>query len=261
MVTVVFLVCLAASTIGGICGIGGGVVIKPTLDSMHLMSVSTISFLSACTVLSMALVSVYRCRKQLLEGGRSGTYLALGAALGGVTGKMLFDLLKVKLNQDARLLFVQSVVLGLLVLGTLLYTLNKARIRTRKVEGKAATVAIGLALGIFSSFLGIGGGPFNLVVLHFFFSMETKKATRNSLYIVLLSQLANLTRTVLAANVPAFQVPILLVMVSGGVLGGLIGSFAHKRISAEQTDRLFLGLLAVIVCVCGYNAFSALQRF
>ena len=29
----VFVVCLCASTVGGICGIGGGVVIKPLLDA------------------------------------------------------------------------------------------------------------------------------------------------------------------------------------------------------------------------------------
>ena len=40
-------------------------------------------------------------------------------------------------------------------------------------------------LGIISSFLGIGGGPINLVVLFFFFSMPTKIAAENSLYRVI----------------------------------------------------------------------------
>ena len=47
-------VCLAASTVGGICGVGGGVVIKPLLDAAGIMSVSTLSFLSGLTVLAMA---------------------------------------------------------------------------------------------------------------------------------------------------------------------------------------------------------------
>ncbi|MEI3183290.1 MAG: sulfite exporter TauE/SafE family protein [Lachnospiraceae bacterium] len=38
-----------------------------------------------------------------------------------------------------------------------------------------------------SSFLGIGGGPINLVVLLYFFSMDTKAAAQNSLYIILFS--------------------------------------------------------------------------
>ena len=53
-----FLVCFAASVIGGLCGIGGGVLAKPLLDAVGVMLVSTVSFLSGLTVLSMAAISV-----------------------------------------------------------------------------------------------------------------------------------------------------------------------------------------------------------
>ena len=52
MVYVVFiLVGFFASVIGCICGIGGGVIIKPVMDAFHLYSVSTVSFMSGCIVL------------------------------------------------------------------------------------------------------------------------------------------------------------------------------------------------------------------
>ena len=54
MSMVAFLVSFLASTAGAICGIGGGVIIKPVLDLFQMASVSTISFLSGCTVLSMS---------------------------------------------------------------------------------------------------------------------------------------------------------------------------------------------------------------
>ena len=38
-----FLICFFASVIGAICGIGGGVIIKPVLDAFQMMDVSTIS--------------------------------------------------------------------------------------------------------------------------------------------------------------------------------------------------------------------------
>ena len=53
-----------------------------------------------------------------------------------------------------------------------------------KVENASVCVLIGVFLGIMSSFLGIGGGPINFVVLFFFFSMSTKIAAENSLYII-----------------------------------------------------------------------------
>ena len=83
-----FLVSFLASTAGAICGIGGGVIIKPTLDLFQMASVSTISFLSGCTVLSMSLYSVGRglLAHDSTVDFKTGTPLALGAAIGGVFG-------------------------------------------------------------------------------------------------------------------------------------------------------------------------------
>lgn len=77
-----FIVSLLASIAGAICGIGGGVVIKPTLDMFHLASVSTISFLSGCTVLSMSCYSVVKgmLAHDSQVDVKTGTPLAIGAA-------------------------------------------------------------------------------------------------------------------------------------------------------------------------------------
>ena len=87
MILFVFAVCFCASTIGGICGIGGGVVIKPLLDATGVMSVSTVSFLSGLTVLAMSLISVYKNRKTKELDAKRSIPLGLGAAVGGVLGK------------------------------------------------------------------------------------------------------------------------------------------------------------------------------
>ena len=55
-----FIVCFVASVAGAICGIGGGVIVKPVLDLFGWDSVSTISFLSGCMVLTMSCYSVGR---------------------------------------------------------------------------------------------------------------------------------------------------------------------------------------------------------
>ena len=55
-----FIVCFVASVAGAICGIGGGVIVKPVLDVFGWDSVSTISFLSGCMVLTMSCYSVGR---------------------------------------------------------------------------------------------------------------------------------------------------------------------------------------------------------
>ena len=92
MVFVFFLVSILSSLAGSICGIGGGVIIKPVLDATGIMSVSSISFLSGCTVLAMSIVSVYkniRAKSAKLDV-KIATALAVGAAAGGVIGKTMF---------------------------------------------------------------------------------------------------------------------------------------------------------------------------
>ena len=254
MIILVFLICFAASTIGGICGIGGGVVIKPLLDAIGIMPVSTVSFLSGLTVLAMACINVYKNRKGGELDAKRSIPLGIGAAVGGILGKQMFSSLKAAVNADRIVGAVQAIVLGILVLGTLLYVLNKKRITTRNISGGAVPVLIGLFLGICSSFLGIGGGPMNLAVLYYFFSMNTKQAAVNSILIILLSQIASLIMSLVSGSVPAFSWGNLVAMVAAGALGGFLSARLHKKLSSELTDRLFLGLLVVILGICIYNA-------
>ncbi|MBD5160595.1 MAG: sulfite exporter TauE/SafE family protein [Oscillibacter sp.] len=251
-----FLVSLLASTIGAICGIGGGVIIKPVLDLLHLETVAAISFLSGCTVLSMSCYSVGRA---MLAGERrvslaTGTPLAVGAAAGGLLGSRLFAAVKAMFANPNGVGAVQAACLALVTAGTLLYTVNKARISTHRVKNPLACAAIGLVLGCMSSFLGIGGGPINLVVLYFFFSMETKTAAANSLYIILFSQLANLLANLAAGAVPPFRPMVLALMVAGGIGGGIIGRSLNKRMDDRAVERLFIALMAVIICISVMNS-------
>lgn len=246
-----FVVSLLASAVGAICGIGGGVIIKPVLDLFHLETVSTISFLSGCTVLSMSCYSVGRA---MLAGEKrvslaTGTPLALGAAAGGLLGSQIFTAVKGMFANPNAVGSVQAVCLAIVTAGTLVYTVNKERITSHHVRNKPACVGIGLVLGCMSSFLGIGGGPINLVVLYFFFSMDTKTAAANSLYIILFSQLANLLSTLVSGTVPDFRPVVLALMVAGGIGGGIVGRALNKRMDNRAVDRLFIALMAVIILI------------
>ena len=253
-----FVVAFLSSIVGAICGIGGGVVIKPVLDMLQMGAPATINFLSGCTVLSMSLYSVSKA----LRAGDSkvemstGTPLALGAAAGGVVGKEMFSAVKTFFNGSPMVGGVQAIALGIITLGTLLYTINKSRIQTRTTSNKVVCLVIGLLLGIMSSFLGIGGGPINLVVLGFFFGMDTKTAAANSLYIILFSQAASLIAT-LISGVPEFRIPALILMVAGGISGGIVGRKLNKKMDNKAVDKLFIGLMVLIVGICVYNAIRA----
>lgn len=255
MVIFFLVVSFLASVVGAICGIGGGIIIKPVLDATGVMGVSEISFLSGCTVLSMAVISVMKSlkRKDSSIELKQGTALAVGAAVGGVVGKILFQYAYVIFPDKEQVGAIQAAILFIITIGTLIYTIFEKRIQTHNIKNLVISIAIGFMLGIISSFLGIGGGPINLVVLAFFFSMDTKTAAVNSLYIILFSQASSLINSLVCSNIPKVDLEILIIMVIGGVAGGLFGSKVNRKISNEGVSKLFIALMVVIIFICMYN--------
>lgn len=255
MYFIFLFVSFCASIIGAICGIGGGVIIKPVLDAIGVMEVSTISFLSGCTVLSMSVVSIFRA---LTQGGaaiefKRGTPLAIGAAIGGILGKEIFQAAMRFIPDLNKVGAIQAVILCVITIAALVYTINASKIKTHNIYNSFISVAIGLVLGLTSVFLGIGGGPINIIVLTFFFSMETKQAAINSVYIIMISQLASLVSILITQSIPEFEIGVLILMAFGGITGALVGSKINKKITSNDVKRLFVGLLVAMIFINIYN--------
>ncbi|MBQ8851659.1 MAG: sulfite exporter TauE/SafE family protein, partial [Oscillibacter sp.] len=173
----------------------------------------------------------------------------------GVVGNNLFQVIR-SMSADAdRVGAIQAICLLVLTVGTLLYTLFKSRIPTHRVKNRAVCVTIGLVLGVMSSFLGIGGGPINLVVLFFFFSMDTKTAAENSLYIILFSQVASLLASLVTRTVPDFSLGMLCLMVGGGIAGGICGRNVNKKLESAAVDKLFIALMVLMIFINLYNIY------
>ena len=166
----------------------------------------------------------------------------------------MFQSLKDAAGNEELVGLIQAMVLIVITLGTLVYTIYKEKISTRTCNQIWGCIMIGLLLGVMSSFLGIGGGPINLVVLGYFFSMTTKEAALSSLYIIMFSQITSLVQTLATGNIPDMQISYLIFMIIGGVLGGTVGSRINKKISDSGVDRLFVFLMAIIVLINIYNA-------
>lgn len=254
MLLIVFLVCLISTVLGAVTGIGGGVIIKPVLDGILPLGASTVSFLSGCTVLAMSGMSIWLARKSLaLLNLRQATLLAVSGAAGGLAGKQLMKIVVTQWADERMLGLLQNSVLLLLTVGVFCFVLGKSKISMQQHTSTAAYLIAGLALGVFSSFLGIGGGPINLAVLTYFFSLDTKKAALLSLYIILFSQIASLAVTLATGAAPAVDPLMLGLMAVGGVSGGLFGSQISRRLNNRGIDRVFLGMMCLIMVLCLLN--------
>ena len=155
------IISFCTSLVGAICGIGGGVIIKPTLDFLALADAATVSFLSGCTVLAMSTYNVTKgiMAKESKVDFSTATPLAIGASIGGVIGKQIFSAIKANAANPAFVGKVQAFCLMCVTIGTYLYMVFRSKIKTNRVKGNLPSAVIGIVLGIMSSFLGIGGGP------------------------------------------------------------------------------------------------------
>lgn len=251
------LICFLASTAGAVVGFGGGVIIKPIVDLLGLLSVETASFLCGCTVLAMSVSSLLRTRGNGIKlNFRVSTPLAIGAIAGGLMGKQLFELVREHAVNSRGLGAVQSIILLMINILVLIYILRKDRLRTKNYRSVFICLISGVLLGTISAFLGIGGGPYNIAVLSFLFSMDTKTAAKNSIYIIVFSQLSSILMAVLGHTVPTFSWLTLLVMAAGGIGGALAGAALSRRMDNTKVEYLLRGMLLVIIGINIYNVFK-----
>lgn len=257
MIVPYLIISFLASVVGAISGIGGGIIIKPVLDAFGGFSVSTISFLSGTTVLSMTVVSLIKSlRLGVSIEKRTSTILAAGSIVGGIAGKYLFGLAKSSLKNDSFVGIIQSAFLIVMTVGVLIYVIRENRISKLKITSSPFVGCIGLVLGCISAFLGIGGGPLNLAVLSYFFSMDSKTAAINSIYTILFSQASSLIFTVAGGSIPTFPPLVLIVMILGGITGGFYGSVLRVKMTNKKVSQLFCGIMVLIIMITCYNLFK-----
>lgn len=251
---VYFLIAIGATTVGSLTGMGGGVIIKPLMDMLHGFDVQTIGVLSSITVFSMSVVSI---GKQIIAKTeipyQTAIPLAVGSVAGGMAGERLLQTIVRALQANSAVTVVQNVVLGLLILAVFLYMRNKEHIRGYELRGVPISLLVGVFLGVCSSFLGIGGGPINVALIIFLFSVPTKTATVCSLVTILFAQISKLTLVALGAGFGAYDLSIAPVMVAGAITGGLIGASLNKKISEKAVEKAFNGVQLLVLAIAVLN--------
>ena len=251
---VYFIVVLTATTLGAMTGLGGGVIIKPIMDMIGGYDISTISILSSSTVFIMSIVSI---AKNTIEKKKTDYHIAIciasGSVLGGFCGERLFGLLLNVSGSKANASIFQNAVLLVLIVCVVLYMLNKQKIKTHSVNSRILTIIIGFTMGVISSFLGIGGGPINVVILTYFFSYNTKTAAIYSLYTIFFAQATKLITVAFTSGYASYNLSSLPYMAVGAVLGGFLGNTLNTKLPNKKIELCFNLTQVFIIFICLYN--------
>ncbi|MFC5734757.1 sulfite exporter TauE/SafE family protein [Cytobacillus gottheilii] len=249
-----FAIGLIATVFGAVAGLGGGVIIKPVLDLFGDFDLPTIGVLSAATVLSMAAVSLIKLRnKEVKIDKGTSSILAAGSILGGLAGKAVFNVIAISLNVPTITAIIQSTLLAILLTLILIYFKKKHNLKSYLLKNGVIIFLVGGSLGFLSAFLGIGGGPLNVAILCILFSMSTKNAGVNSIFIIFFSQLSALLLIAFSGGFGDYDLSMLYVMIPGGILGGWIGSNIVTKITNSQVEKIFNIAILIIIFINLFN--------
>ncbi|MGY3749914.1 sulfite exporter TauE/SafE family protein [Vagococcus acidifermentans] len=240
-----------ANLVGVISGMGGGVIIKPLMDSLQVHSMATIDFFSTVAVFTTSIVSTGRQLKTgALAFSRRLLFIAVGAGIGGIAGKMWLSYLVGSLGeQSASGIQIATTIVLLFV--SIVYTFRFKHVSLHLSRNHWYFFA-SLSLGLLSSFMGIGGGPMNVALFLFAFGVDIKVSTMYSIVTIFSSQLlklATIGADVFAARTVVLEdTGIVWFIIPAAIVGGIIGTRLSQYLSDAQVEIIYL-LICVVVLV------------
>jgi uncharacterized membrane protein YfcA len=253
MIILYFFIAIIATTFGSLVGLGGGVVIKPVLDAIGSYDITTIGILSSFTVFSMAIVSTGKQLKKGFKVEHNMLLLTFGSIVGGWFGNSLFNIFLLKLNNDGMATAIQGGMLALLLTSVLF----KEHYPKYHLKNGIIIVLTGIFLGTIASFLGIGGGPINVMALTLLLNMDIKKAAITSVLIILFSQLTKLLIVGLGSGFGSFDLSMLYVMIPGGIAGGFVGAHFNHKLTHEVIHKIFNVAIILLILLNIYNIINS----
>jgi len=230
-------VCIGA--ISGFFGVGGGMILTPVLLLLGFKIKVAIGISIIQMVFSSIFGSYLNFKKGTLLVG-DGIFVGFGGFLGGYIGGYVTDYI----SDD----FLEYIFLGLLffALFRLLSVPIEKDIPITKQINRWVLFMLGLAIGVFSITLGIGGAiiltPILVGILHY----PIKKAVSASLFFVVFSSIAGLMSRLINGTID-FEHGLLVAISS--LLGVALGIWLKEYISLKYHKRALLLLYVFVILI------------
>jgi len=241
---------LAAGILSGLFGIGGGIVLVPSLIvffGMEILDANATSL--AAMLLPVGILGVWKYYKAGHVNIRESLWIALGLFIGSFFGGEIAVNISEKLLSTLYALILVYVALSYIDLPALL----KIRKKQVVVEQKAAIkykvwmfVVVGLAAGVFAGLFGKGGGIVIVPMLMIIFKYSPKMAVATSLASLQLP--VGLPGVLIYADAGHLNL-LSAALIAGGMLAGsMLGALLGVKLPSDAFKKIYaVFLLAVAV--------------
>lgn len=250
------LVVLIATASGSSTGLGGGVVIKPLFDVISSSPTATVNFYSSLAVFIMAIVSLGKQLRQHFKFNvQSLLIISLGSVIGGFLGQRLLRL-TVSVMPANHVKVLQSMMLFIMLISVLIYNYLKRRLTSFHLKNIFVILLVGVGLGAFSVFLGIGGGPVNVALTMILFSFSLREAAVYSVGIIFFSQFTKMITIAFSPVKPDVNLVVAVVVIISSILGGFMGTWINRHASCRVLNQIYNILLLALVGVTLFNTLN-----
>jgi uncharacterized protein len=260
---VLVVIGIAASSLGSLIGLGGGIIVVPallylgTLHGFEHITPQVAAGTSLFTMIFTGLSSTLAYMKHKTVDYKSGLIFLIGSGPGSILGAWVTEALNLQSFSIFFGLFILLVSIVLMLkdkLKPIPYNKEKGIIRTftdnsgQSFEfGYSLPVAILITftVGFLSGILGVGGGSLMVptMILLFFFPPHVAVAT--SMFMILPTSILSSVTHVILGNVNWMYA---LALVPGAWIGAKVGVYLNSKIKSK-TIVIILRAILVIVAV------------
>lgn len=249
-----FLISIVATLLGSMTGAGGGVIMQPVISLMNQYGAATISILISFTLIGMGIVNVGgHIYKKTKIDFRFAALMVLGAVPGGVIGGDILDYIIANVGSNEKVKSIQNIILLIVMVISVIYMNNRDKIKGHHFKKPVVIVSLAFALGVISSFLDIGGGPLNVSVMIFFFSIAAKDSAIYSVILIIFAQCAKMVSFFITNGFNGYNLHVMPYMIIGGILGGYFGAALNKKLSEKTIVNIFNIIQVVVIITCLLN--------
>lgn len=238
MEIILVLVGVLVGTLSGFFGIGGGMILIPTLMFFGIDIKTAIGISIVQMVFSSLFGSYLNYKKGSLILGE-GIWVGVGGFVGGFMGAYLSNM-------------VSSTILEYLFLGLLTFALFRLFSSKISDDGTVKTLnalvlfGVGVLIGIFAIALGVGGSILLTPILAGFLHYPIKKAVSAGLFFVAFSSVAGLASHLSAGTIDLEKG---LYVAFASLLGVFIGIWLKDKVtsSKHKTYLLIMYIVAMLL--------------
>jgi uncharacterized membrane protein YfcA len=228
-----------AGMVGSIIGLGGGIIVVPTLTFLGVPpALASSSSLFAAFSNSVASTASYAKQRRI------NYKIGLRLGLMSIPGTILGAILTTEVTPA-----VFKILFGVVLVASCLYLFLKRNIVQKEASISSRTIAMSAAIsffaGILSSFFGIGGGIIFVPLMIIGLGLLVKNAAATSQLILLFSSVSGLlTHAFLGHADYAYA----LLLSSGAFFGGLVGARLSVEIK-ENSIRIMISAAMVATAI------------